>query len=403
MFLMTLKTSRRAWAGLAVAALFTGLAGVSALPAVAEPAGDVAPAITNLFDGSEIHDVPTIDGTGTLGSTATVADGTGAAICSALIDEFGQFSCTGTQRLTAGYHELSVTSTAPGGAVTVGNTVKIQAVYYPNLSHPEPGALISSEQVFSGQALPEAQVELKSASGEPVCSTVAEEWGYFECDATVPFPAGPLSLTPSMTTTEGAVVVGDSVTWMVIAAPVITSPTEGSVVSNMPTFAGTGFPGADISILNAYSGAVLCSSKVAADGTFSCALTQPFLGSVLAVIPMLSVDGGSAVMGQRVDFTLQSTTVTPIPSPVPTITIPPVPETSAPETTVASAPTVAQTSPATASPATASPATAKSTAAAQQLAATGASGTIWLAVVGGALLLLGGASLLARFRRRTHG
>ncbi|MDD0857086.1 LPXTG cell wall anchor domain-containing protein [Arthrobacter alpinus] len=49
------------------------------------------------------------------------------------------------------------------------------------------------------------------------------------------------------------------------------------------------------------------------------------------------------------------------------------------------------------------PATVNAMANTQQLAATGASGTILLAVVGGALLLLGGASFLAKFRRRTRG
>lgn len=468
MFRISTRTSRRAWATLAVAAFFTSLAGVLALPATAEE--PLAPAITNPVNVSQIHDVPAIDGTGTPGSTATVADGTGAIICSASVDEFGHFSCTGTQRLTVGEHELTVTTTSPDGTRTVGNTVLIQAVYYPNLSFPEPGSMISTQPGFSGQALPGVDVTLFDAAGVPVCTALSDEWGAYGCSPTEPLPLGPLTLTPSMTV-SGGVVAGDSVNWTVIAAPVITSPANGSTVGDLPEFIGTGEPGVDIDILGGRSGLSFCSSVVRDDGTFSCVPKLRFLVGTADFFPAISKNRGNQVAGDMFTITVAVTPVIVSPRNDDVIagaveisgtagffttvailddngntvcsaepdregtfscvanpglsvgkhTLTPV-QTSKSDGSIitgagievsvnadgvvpsAPGPTVsAVIETVTSAPTATSPPTAKSTATTQQLAATGATGTIWLAVVGGALLLLGGASLLTRFRRRTHG
>lgn len=388
-----LRTSRRVWAGLAIAALFTSLAGVAALPASA--AEQQAPVITNPFDGVVIHDVPSIDGTGEPGSTATITDGAGATVCSAPIDEFGTFSCAGTQLLPAGPNTLTVTATSPDGTSTVGNTVTVEAVLAISMSYPEPGSLVSTEPSFSGVALPNVDVQLLTAAGLPVCTTISDEWGTFECLPTEALPLGQLTLTPAMTVL-GSVVMGDPVSWTVIAAPVILTPATGATVGTLPVFSGTAEPGTDIAIMHGRSGAVLCSAKVAQDGTYTCSVERPVMLGELLAFPMTSANGVGAVPGALITVTIAATQETPIPSPVPNPNTGPTPPvSSAPSTSSTTAPG-ASLAPA------ATPSAGSGDRNSPHLAATGASHLAASAAVG-ALLLLGGAgALVAGFRRRTR-
>lgn len=299
--------SRRTWAGLALVALLTSMSGVAAVPATAAPTQ--APTITNPFDGVVFHDVPSISGTGEPGNTASIADGNGTPVCSAPINDFGNFSCTGTELLPAGPNQLTVTATAPNGATTVGNTVQVTAEYFPNVSSPVAGELVSSRPAFSGRALPGVEVQMVDAGGAAVCTTISDDWGSFQCLTAVPFPAGPLTLSPSMTSGEGAVVVGDAATWTVIADPAITAPANGAVVGDLPVFAGTAHPLTDVTIMHARSGAALCTAKVGADGTFSCPIARKLLVGSLDVVPVTSVNGAGSVMGAAITLSVQVTPV----------------------------------------------------------------------------------------------
>lgn len=486
---------RRMLKGAAASVAVVCMIGLSGLPAYAASATDlptgsagatagsapfvdgVVPAITDPFDGVVFHDVPSISGTGEPGSTASIADGNGTLVCTSPIDEWGYFACTATELLPAGANELTVTATAPDGATTVGNTVQVTAEYFPNISDPVVGQLISNIPAFSGRALPGVQVQMVTADGTAVCTTVSDDWGLFQCLTSVPFPAGPLTLAPSMATAEGGVVRGDATTWTVIANPVITSPAHGSITGDRPVFSGTGYPGADISIAGGRSGLPMCTTKVEADGTFSCLMDRPLMVGSLEVFPSVSANGVGSVAGKMITFavevsptilrpaqgnvvpefpvvegtagarsnvaiedehgtTICSTvademgifgcavldaaltpgthTLTPVQTSFAgivvrgasvSVTVPG----SVPEVTPSASPSPSATPttpPATVAPT--SPAVTKPTAAPNQgtarvLAATGASSTAQVAVVGGLLLLLGAASLLPRFRRRTHG
>ncbi|WP_449372094.1 hypothetical protein [Arthrobacter psychrolactophilus] len=167
------------------AAVMLCLLGLSALPANAEPVGEIAaatadqvPVMTNPMDGTTIHDIPVIHGTGEPNSTAVITDNSGAEVCTAVVSEVGYFSCSGTKLLPAGYPELTVTTTSANGS-TVGNTVQIFTQYYPDVTWPEAGALISSTQSFSGTALPNVEVQMLAADGRAVCTTTSDEWGNF--------------------------------------------------------------------------------------------------------------------------------------------------------------------------------------------------------------------------------
>lgn len=448
---------RRAGAGLALAAVLAALAGATALPAAADTG--LAPAITDPFDGVVFHDVPSIAGTGEPGSTASIADGHGTPVCSAPIDELGNFSCTGTERLPAGPNELFVSSTSPDGATTVGNTVQVLAEYFPIMSDPVAGALISTLPAFSGRALPGSEVRIVTADGTAVCTTVSDDVGLFQCLTAVPFPAGPLTLAPSMTTAEGAAVLGDTTAWTVVANPSITSPADGGIVGDLPVFAGTAHPGSDISILHGRSGAVLCTAKVGAGGTFNCPVARKLMVGSLPVVPLTSANGVGSVMGTVITLAVEVTPVIVRPAAggvVPSLVV--VEGTAGAFSTVAVlnennkavctdkadengafgcvasavlSPgehtltpvqtgldgiavkgatvhvTVPGTIPGGVAPATTAgstaPATTSSAVATEELAATGAGGPA-LPMAGAALLLiLGAAALAPSFRRRTHG
>lgn len=459
-----LRNIRRAGASLAVATLLASLAGVAALPAAADP-GQV-PAITDPFDGVVFHDVPTISGTGEPGSTASIADGNGTPVCSAPIDDFGNFQCTGTELLPAGPNELTVTATTPDGASTVGNTVQVTAEYFPNVSDPVAGALISTRPAFSGRALPGVQVQMVTADGTAVCTTVSDEWGSFQCFPSEAFPEGPLTLAPSMTTGEGATVVGDAATWTVIAAPVITSPANGAVVGDLPVFSGKAHPDTDVTILHARSGAALCTAKVGADGTFSCPMARKLMVGTVEVAPVTSANGVGSVMGTAITLAVQVSPVIVRPATggfvaalaviegtagafstvavvdgngktvctaradengafgcVATAALSAGKHTLTPvQTSFDGVPfrgaavhvtvpgtvpgEVVPTTPATTAPATSTAAVPTVNAAGgstQQLANTGVATTALPVAVAALLLLLGGAALAAGFRRRTHG
>ncbi|MGA7205667.1 MAG: Ig-like domain-containing protein, partial [Specibacter sp.] len=290
---------------LSTVALFTGVAGFAALPALAAPAAAIVPSIVSPMDGTTIHDVPDVNGTGEPGTTVVIKDGGGTTVCSATVDELGNFACTGAGRLPAGLNVLTVAASAPDA--TVGNTVQIQALYYPSLSHPAPGSLVSTMQAFSGTALPGTVVRMLDAVQTTVCTTTADEFGNFLCVPRTPFALGTLTLAPSMTTTEGAVVPGDSATWKVIADPVITSPRDGDVVGDLPVFTGTGYPGAAVDIVHGRSGASLCTATVKADGTFSCPITRHIFVGSLEVFPALFWGQESDVRGSIITVAVEVT------------------------------------------------------------------------------------------------
>ncbi|ALV44487.1 hypothetical protein MB46_02080 [Arthrobacter alpinus] len=281
------------------------MAGAVALPAAAAPGA--TPTITYPLGGEVFHGVPTIGGTGEPGSTASITDGNGSSICSVPVGEYGYFSCTGTQLLPAGTSNLTVTTTTLDGTPTVGTTVQVQAKYSIALGNPVAGSLISSTQAFSGTALPGVQVQMVTVAGIPMCTTVSDEWGNYQCIPTVPFSVGPLTLAPSMTVVEGSVVVGDPVAWTVIADPMITSPANGGVVGDLPVFTGTAHPESDIAIVHGRSGAVLCSAKVGTSGNFNCPVTRRLPVGGLEVFPATVTDGGRWVMGAMATFAVEVT------------------------------------------------------------------------------------------------
>lgn len=486
---------RRMLKGGAATAAVVCMIGLSGLPAYAAPATDlpidsasafegatvflagVVPAITYPVDGVVFYHVPSIGGTGEAGSTVTIADGSGTVICSVPVDEFGYFYCEGTQLLPAGSSSLTVTATSLDGTTTVGNTVQVLADYEIDVSYPEPGSLLSSMPTFSGKALHGVEVQMVTGAGMPVCTTMSDEWGFYECIPTVPLPVGPLTLAPSMKVVEGSVVVEDPVTWTVIAEPVISSPVHSDVVGDLPVFVGTGTPGADISVMHGRSGLAICSAKVGLDGMFSCTAGRRIQVGGLDVFPELSANGVGSVRGPMITITVAVTPIIVSPSNADVVTgaveisgtagiytnlaildgngntvcsaetdldgkfscvanpvlgigkhtltpvqtsradgstitgsgiemtvtadgvAPGTPVTSTPVTSTPEASTPATTR----APETTDPATANAVTTTRRLAATGANSTAQLAVVGGLLLLLGAASLLPRFRRRTHG
>ncbi|ALE05096.1 hypothetical protein AL755_05690 [Arthrobacter sp. ERGS1:01] len=276
-------------AALSLAGLLTATAGFAALPAAANP-------------------LPAADATATASDTATDMATDAATATEAATDAATD---TATDVATDSATETSTatdTATAePSGTAAPDLAVQDAGGTLPSLSFPTPGALVSTTQAFNGSALPGATVRMLDTAHNPVCTTTADEFGNFQCIPGKSFALGPLTLTPSMTPTEGAAVEGDPATWTVIASPVITSPQGGEAIGDLPVFTGTGYPGAAVDIVGGHSGLSLCSAKVGADGTFSCPMTRKLLVGSLDVFPALNWGQLDSVSGMMITVDVRVT------------------------------------------------------------------------------------------------
>lgn len=305
MLVTTFWGPRRGWAALSLVALVAGMTGLAAVPA---SAADATPMITNPTAGFQMWTLPSVAGTGEPGASVVVTDDTGTQMCASVVDEFGNFSCSGTQFLATGNRTLTVTATNGDGATVAGNSVTIEAFKLPLIEGPGNGALIPQSESFNGTAVRGEEVQLRTPGGEVVCSAVAEEgFGQFNCTPEKPLSPGPLTLVPVQIDSAGAETVGDAGNWTVSVAPTITSPKSGDVVGDLPVFTGTGYPGADIDIVHGQSGSSLCSAKVATNGTFSCPMTRRLTVGTVDVFPALGWGTTSAVAGTMITVAVEVT------------------------------------------------------------------------------------------------
>ncbi|MGO4258889.1 Ig-like domain-containing protein, partial [Marmoricola sp. RAF53] len=276
-----------------------------------------APLITGPAEGSVVNTTkPTITGTGEAGATVKVTDGSGATVCTALVQAGGTWSCIPSSPLPDGPQTLTATQIDPAGntsaPVNVTFTVDTTAPDAPVIEGPVEGAVVNTATPsITGTGEDGATVTVTDAGGNVVCSTKVKGDGTWSCDPTAGLPEGQQTLTATQTDPSGNTSVPDQVTFTVDSGapspPVIEGPAEGAVVNTTkPTISGTGEADAKVTVTDA-GGNVVCSATVQLDGTWSCDATTALPAGEQTLTATQTDPSGHTSAPDTVTFTVDTT------------------------------------------------------------------------------------------------
>jgi LPXTG-motif cell wall-anchored protein len=315
-FMRILWRPKHIGVAVSTAALAVAMMGFAALPAQAAPAAPiapVAPAFIAPAAGDIISGPPMISGTGEPGSLVEVTEQSGQQVCTAAVDGAGQFACTGAASLPPGPNVLSLTATNSDSSTTVGGTVAVTVEPPPPpFMNPRDGDLITPTQAFEGGGFTGDTLRILDSANQPICSVIVDSSGLFSCVPTAPLPLGRITVTAELTKAYGAVEVTGPYSFTVVAGPpTITSPGSGAIVGDLPVFTGTGMPGAILEIIHGRSGATVCSTTIAADGSYTCTPQHRFLVGTMDYFPAMSANG-TGLSGVRGDLVNITVAVTPV-------------------------------------------------------------------------------------------
>ncbi|MDR2973689.1 MAG: Ig-like domain-containing protein, partial [Propionibacteriaceae bacterium] len=255
-----------------------------------------APVITGPTDGSTTNDsTPTITGTGEPGDTVTVRDrrdtdpGPGPVIGTTVVQPDGTWSVTPTTPLQQGPQNITADQTDPAGNTSGSDdaefTLDSEPPAAPVITSPAPGSTTNdSTPTITGTGVPGDTVEV-SVDGTPIGKVTVQPDGTWTLTPTTPLTDGPHTITATQTdpagNTSGPATAPITVDSTPPAAPVITSPADGSTTNDTtPTITGTGEPGDTVTVRDRRDtetgpGEVIGTTKVQPDGTWTLTPTTP--------------------------------------------------------------------------------------------------------------------------------
>lgn len=232
---------------------------------------------------------PVFSGTGTAGSTVTVAATAPSAqtLCAAVVRADGTWSCESTVALTgqpATAYTAQATQTSLTGATSapsapISFTVDTRNPSAPTLTGPATPSS-SATVALSGSGTPGARLEVRDATGRLVCSVDPVPAGGSWTCAAGPLPDGQSTLTATTIGAGGVVSAPSaalqiSVDTLAPAAPALAqSPSPSS--NTLPVFTGTAEPGSAVKIFDGATQVASCTAD--SRGLFSCAATTPVTG-----------------------------------------------------------------------------------------------------------------------------
>ena len=237
----------------------------------------LAPAITSPLDGALTNDAtPAVSGSAEPGSTVTVLVD-GVVVGTALADAGGAWSFEPPADLVDGSHAITAYASngngdgPPSAAVTI--TVDTTPPAPPTVTTPAPGdALSDTTPTLSGTGEPGTLVTV-IVDGAVVGTTVVDGAGAWTFELPADLAEGAHELAATATdaagNTSGVTAPVDVVIDVTApAAPVILSPSDGSVTSEAaPTLTGTAEPGA--SVIVSVDGVEVATVTADADGGWS--------------------------------------------------------------------------------------------------------------------------------------
>ena len=248
----------------------------------------VAPTVTEPLSGTAVMTTtPTFSGTGEPGATISVTNASGDVLCTVIVDGSGNWTCASTTPLSEGEQTISVVQIDPAGnssdPAPVTLTVDTTAPTAPVVTAPVTGTTVmTNTPTFSRAGEAGATISVTNESGTVLCTVVVDGSGNWTCTPTTPLSEGEQTISVVQIDPAGNISDPTTLTFTVDthdttppAAPTITAPISGStVITATPTFAGTGEPGATISVTNE-SGDVLCTVVVDGSGNWTCTPTTP--------------------------------------------------------------------------------------------------------------------------------
>jgi hypothetical protein len=230
--------------------------------------------------------------------------------------------------------QMSVSAAAPPstafltGAFTMtasgGFTASIQALEYttsavpaPTVGSPASGATTSSTPTITGTGTAGDPVTVTDKNGNTVCTTTVAANGTYSCTPTTPLASGADTLTATETNSNGSTQTGLPVPITVAAAatpPTVTGPASGSTVTPTPTITGTGTAGDPVTVTD-QNGNTVCTTTIAANGTFSCTVTTPLATGSDTLTATVTNPDGSTTAGPADAFTVVASAGSPMANP----------------------------------------------------------------------------------------
>jgi hypothetical protein len=240
-----------------------------------------APVVTSPSQDGELLNVarPTFSGTAEPGSTVEVREGA-SLICSATANGSGSWSCTPSADLGEGAHAVNVVASDAAGndspAATRSFSIDTIAPDAPAISAPEAAEYVGLRPGFSGTAEIGSTVEVREG-GTLICSAITAGDGNWTCTPSSDLDQGAHTVSVTATDTHGNASSASSRSFTVDtnapAAPAVTSPTEGALLTTpRPTFSGTAEANTTIEVLNGAT--VLCTTTADGGGSWSCTATS---------------------------------------------------------------------------------------------------------------------------------
>lgn len=278
-----------------------------------------APTIVQPTDGLVTNDAtPTFSGLGEPGATVTVIDETGAVVCTAIVVSnpiaSGTWSCESTISFADGNKTFAASQSDRAGntsaeSAPVDVTILVAIPEAPVIESPE-DALVTNEPnvTVAGTGTAGFLVTVRDTDGSTLCTVTVEADSTWACAPASGFAEGTHTVTAVQTDPTGdASPVSNEVAVTVDTtaplAPVVTKPADGGTAEGpRPEFAGSGEPGTSIVVVDG-NGDELCSTTVAADGSWSCVTSRDLSdGSVTATVIATDAAGNSS--STEVGFTL---------------------------------------------------------------------------------------------------
>jgi large repetitive protein len=229
------------------------------------------PSIASPSNQSTVAPNPVISGTGEPGATVVVTEN-GAAVCQAVVDVDGNWSCVSS--LSFGAHTVRASQTDVAGNTSGAAVSSFEVANVPTVTLVQPAIVNAANATgldISGTCTASAgdvAIAVDSVAVTAPCTS-----GTYRTSVDVhALPDGVLTVTVRQSNVTGTASDSrDTLKDTLVVPPAIVSPGTGTDVAVNPVVGGTGEPGATVTVEE--NGIVICTAVVDGQGHWSCSTT----------------------------------------------------------------------------------------------------------------------------------